>query len=110
MSLMENWLQLDTQIDAVVAHNDEMALGAYDALVAAGKDKETLVIGIDGIEAAFKSVKEGGLKASILQDSKSIAEVSIDVALKLAAGETVESKYDIPYALVTIDNVDEYLK
>lgn len=110
MSLMENWLQLDAKIDAVVAHNDEMALGAYDALVAAGKDKETIVIGIDGIDAAFKSVKEGGLKASILQDSKTIAEVSIDVALKLAAGETVEPQYDIPYALVTIDNVDEYLK
>lgn len=110
MSLMENWLQLDAKIDAVVAHNDEMALGAYDALVAAGKDKETIVIGIDGIDAAFKSVKEGGLKASILQDSKSIAEASIDVALKLAAGETVEPQYDIPYALVTIDNVDEYLK
>lgn len=109
MSLMENWLQLGTQIDAVVAHNDEMALGAYDALVAAGKQDDTIVIGIDGIEAAFNSVKEGGLKASILQDSKTIAEVSVDVALKLAAGETVDKEYDIPYALVTIDNVDEYL-
>lgn len=109
MTLMENWLQLGTEIDAVVAHNDEMALGAYDALEAAGKADSTIVIGIDGIKAAFESVRDGGLTASILQDSKTIAEASIDVALKLAKGETVDPEYDIPYALVTKENVAEYL-
>ncbi len=109
MSLMENWLQLGTQIDAVVAHNDEMALGAYDALADAGKADETIIIGIDGIAAAFESVNEGGLTASILQDSKTIAETSIDVAVKLANGETIEKEYDIPYTLVTKDNVADFL-
>jgi ABC-type sugar transport system substrate-binding protein len=107
---MENWVQLNSQINAVVAHNDEMALGAYDALKAAGKADNIFIIGIDGIAAAFQSVKDGGLTASILQDSKTIAERSIDAAIKLANGGTVEKLDDIPYALVTKDNVDEFLK
>jgi ABC-type sugar transport system substrate-binding protein len=110
MALMENWLQLGTQIDAVVAHNDEMALGAYDALKAAGKAESTFIIGIDGIAAAFKSVNEGGLTASILQDSKSIAEKSIDVAVMIAKGESIDKEYDIPFTLVTKENVADFLK
>lgn len=47
MSLMETWLQEGEEIDAVVAQNDEMALGAYDAIVDAGKEAEIKVIGID---------------------------------------------------------------
>lgn len=108
MALMENWMQLGTQIDAVVAHNDEMALGAYDALAAGGVDKLPFIIGIDGIAAAVDCVEEGGMTASILQDSKSIAEASIDVAIKLAKGESVDKDNDIPFALITKENVADF--
>ena len=108
MELMENWLQLGTDIDAVVSHNDEMALGAYDALEAAGIT-DIPVIGIDGIEAAVVSVGEGKLSASILQDSKTIGEKAIDVAIDLANGKTVEKEYDIPYQLILQDNYKDFL-
>ena len=66
MSLMETWLQEGEEIDAVVAQNDEMALGAYDAIVDAGKEAEIKVIGIDAIDAAIKSVSAGELDATVL--------------------------------------------
>jgi len=108
MELMENWIQLGADIDAVVAHNDEMALGAYDALEAAGIT-DVPVIGIDGIEAAVISVGEGKLAASILQDSKTIGEKAIDVAIDLANGKSVEEEYDIPYQVITKDNYKDFL-
>lgn len=108
MQLMENWLQMGADIDAVVAHNDEMALGAYDAIVAAGKQEEIPVIGIDAISAAVESVKAGELCATVLQDGAAIGEKSVDVAVMLAKGEEVEKTYDIPYVLLTKDNITEY--
>lgn len=108
MELMENWIQLGADIDAVVAHNDEMALGAYDALEAAGIT-DVPVIGIDGIEAAVISVGEGKLSASILQDSKTIGEKAIDVAIDLANGKSVEKEYDIPYQVITKENYKDFL-
>lgn len=109
MELMENWLQLGADIDAVVAHNDEMALGAYDALEAAGIT-DVPVIGIDGIQAAVESVGAGKMKASILQDSKTIGSKAIDVAIDLANGKTVEEEYDIPYQLIEKENYTDFLE
>ena len=108
MSLMENWLQTGAQIDAVVAHNDDMALGAYDALVDAGLDGEILCIGIDAIAAAMQSVAAGELGATVLQDSYGIGAKGIEVALKAVAGETLESTYYIDPVLLTIDNIGDY--
>lgn len=108
MSLMENWLQTGAQIDAVVAHNDDMALGAYDALVDAGLDGEILCIGIDAIAAAMQSVAAGELDATVLQDSYGIGAKGIEVALKAVAGETLESTYYIDPVLLTIDNIGDY--
>lgn len=108
MQLMENWIQLGADIDAVVAHNDEMALGAYDALEAAGLT-DVPIIGIDGIEAAVKSVGEGKVTASILQDSKTIGAKAVDIAVDLANGKEVDKEYDIPYQLITKDNYTEFL-
>ena len=108
MSLMENWRQTGAQIDAVVAHNDDMALGAYDALVDAGLDGEILCIGIDAIAAAMQSVAAGELDATVLQDSYGIGAKGIEVALKAVAGETLESTYYIDPVLLTIDNIGDY--
>jgi ABC-type sugar transport system substrate-binding protein len=110
MDTMENWLQTGEEIKAVVAHNDEMALGAYDALVAAGLADQIPVIGIDAIPAALKSVSEGGLSATVLQDAVAIGEETVDVAVMLAKGEKVDELYDIPFVLITPDTVADYLK
>jgi ABC-type sugar transport system substrate-binding protein len=108
MALMETWLQTGQDIDAVVAHNDEMALGAYDAIASAGLEDKIKVIGIDAIDAAKKSVAAGELNATVLQDVESIADKTIDVALAMCKGEEVDDVYYIDPILLTSDNIGDY--
>ncbi len=107
MSLMENWLQTGEQIDGVMAENDEMALGALVAIEAAGKLGEIKVCGLDAIKDALDSVKAGVMDATVFQDSVGQAQNSVRLAVKAAQGEQVETM-DIPFELVTIENVDSY--
>ncbi|RBW68551.1 sugar ABC transporter substrate-binding protein [Bacillus taeanensis] len=108
LTLMENWLNTGKQIDAVVANNDEMAIGAIMALEAAGKLDETVVAGIDATPAALKLVKEGKLDVTVFQDAVGQGVGSIQTAVKAANGESVEDVI-VPYQLVTKENVEEYL-
>lgn len=111
MTLMENWIQAyGDQINAVFCQNDEMALGALNALVQAGKKDNVLVVGVDAIDDALQSVKDGKMDATVYQDCKGQAEGAIEAAYKLAKGESVEKEILIPFILVTTENVDEYLK
>lgn len=111
MTLMENWIQAyGDQINAVFCQNDEMALGALNALVQAGKKDNVLVVGVDAIDDALQSVKDGKMDATVYQDCKGQAEDAIEAAYKLAKGESVEKEILIPFILVTTENVDEYLK
>ena len=108
MNLMETWLQLGEDIHAVVAHNDEMALGAYDAISDAGKAGEIKVIGIDAIDAALASVAAGEMDATVLQDVETIGKRTIDVAVMMCQGQQVDPVYNIDPVLLTIDNVGDY--
>ena len=110
MALMENWLQTGKTINAVVAQNDEMAMGAYNAIAAAGKQGEIPVVGIDAIADALQSVKDGGLLCTVLQNYTSQAQTAVDVVVKAANGEQVDDWYDVPFELVTKDNIGDYLK
>ena len=111
MTLMENWIQAyGDQINAVFCQNDEMALGALNALVQAGKKDNVLVVGVDAIDDALQSVKDGKMDATVYQDCKGQAEGAIEAAYKLAKGESVEKEILIPFILVTTENVDDYLK
>lgn len=111
MTLMENWIQAyGDQINAVFCQNDEMALGALNALVQADKKDNVLVVGVDAIDDALHSVKDGKMDATVYQDCKGQAEGAIEAAYKLAKGESVEKEILIPFILVTTENVDEYLK
>jgi len=108
IKLMENWIQTGNKIDAVVANNDEMAIGAIMALEEAGKLDETLVAGIDATPAALEYVKDGKLKVTVFQDAVGQGTAAIDLAVKAANGEKVEDVI-VPYQLVTQENVDEYI-
>ncbi len=110
MDLMQNWLQAyGEDIDAVFCQNDEMALGALNALIQAGQKENIIVVGVDAIDDARQSVKAGELDATVFQDCKGQAEGALEAAIKLAKGETVEAEIIIPFILVTAENVDEYL-
>lgn len=110
LNLMENWLASGRKIDAVIAQNDEMALGAYKAIEASGKQKEILVIGIDAIQDALKAVYEGKLVGTVFQDAKGQGALSVELAYKLIKGEKVEHNVYIPFKLITRENLNDFHK
>src|SRR5690606_17717722 len=98
MNVMENILQSHKDIQAVFAHNDEMALGALEAIQAAKKD--ILVVGFDAIEDAVKAVEKGDMAATIAQKPEEMGRVAAEVAVKAAKGEKVEKFYPVELELI----------
>ncbi|MGG4264693.1 ribose ABC transporter substrate-binding protein RbsB [Peribacillus simplex] len=78
LNVMENILQGKKDIQAVFAHNDEMALGAIEAIKAAGKD--IIVVGFDGNDDALKAVENGELKATIAQQPALIGKEAVNAS------------------------------
>lgn len=108
LNLMENWLSTGKEINAVISQNDEMALGAYKAIEAAGKQDKIIVIGIDAISDALKAVNEGKLCATVFQNARGQGALAIDVAVKILNGEKVEHLNYIPFQLVTKENLGDF--
>jgi ribose transport system substrate-binding protein len=98
LNVMENILQSHKDIQAVFAHNDEMALGALEAIQAAKKD--ILVVGFDAIEDAVKAVEKGDMAATIAQKPEEMGRVAAEVAVKAAKGEKVEKFYPVELELI----------
>lgn len=99
LNVMENTLQGNNDVEAVFAHNDEMALGAVEAIQAAGKD--VIVVGFDGIEDALNAVEAGDLTATIAQQPDLMGQEAITAAEKVLSGEEVEDIIKVPLDLVT---------
>ncbi|ATU95227.1 sugar ABC transporter substrate-binding protein [Phyllobacterium zundukense] len=107
--LMTNWLSSGLEFDAVIANNDEMAIGAIQALKAAGRSMDSVVIGgIDATDDALYAMAAGDLDVTVFQDAVGQGKGSIDAALKLAKGEALERKLYIPFVLVTKGNMAEF--
>ncbi|MFQ7133190.1 MAG: substrate-binding domain-containing protein, partial [Dorea formicigenerans] len=107
MTLMETWLTTyGDEINAVVAENDEMALGARQAIEDGGYDIPC--IGIDGITDAVTAVKEGRMIASDFQDAEGQISGAIDAAIKVLDGKEVEKEIWIPFQMITKDNVADF--
>jgi inositol transport system substrate-binding protein len=110
-NLMTNWLSKGMQFDAVVSNNDEMAIGALQAMKSAGVDtKKAIVGGVDATQDALASMKAGDLKVTVFQDAAGQGKGAVDAALALAAGKPVEKKVYIPFQLVTPANMDQFMK
>ena len=107
LSLTENWIQTGKKLDAIVAQNDEMALGASRA--AAASKLDIPVIGIDAIPDALKAVRDGKLAATVFQDARGQGAGAVDLANKLANGQKVEKTLYIPFQLVTKANLDKFM-
>jgi ABC-type sugar transport system substrate-binding protein len=109
MDLMTNWLSSGVEFDAVVSNNDEMAIGAIQAMKAAGMDmKEVIVGGVDATQDALPAMAAGDLDVTVFQNAAGQGQGAVDAALKLAAGEDVEQKVYIPFELVTPENLKDY--
>ncbi|SFN79928.1 ribose-binding protein [Proteiniclasticum ruminis] len=99
LSVMENILQAQTEIDAVFAHNDEMALGALEAIKASGRD--ILVVGFDATADAKAAVEDGSMAATVEQLPKMIGSLGVENAMKVINGESVEKTIPVNLQLVT---------
>ena len=102
MSVMENMLQANPDIQAVFAANDEMALGAMEAISGAGKD--IMVVGFDATDDAIASIKAGQMAGTIAQQPELIGSTAVEYALKLIAGESIPKSVPVEVTLITKDN------
>ncbi len=101
LSVMENIIQGHKNIDAVFAHNDEMALGALEALESQNMLEDVIVVGFDATDDAVKAVEDGRLDATIAQQPDLIGEEAVNAAGKLANGEELEDFIPVELQLVT---------
>ena len=108
LEIMENWLQSGDQIDVVCANNDEMALGAIEALKNANKLDEVLVGGVDATADALAAMAAGELEVTVFQDANGQGGGGVEAAVKLVNGESVPDLIDIPYQLVTPENMADF--
>jgi inositol transport system substrate-binding protein len=109
-TLMTNWLSTGTAFDGVLANNDEMALGAIQAMKAAGIDMAAVsVSGVDATQDALASMQAGELDITVFQNAAAQGGGALDAAVKLSKGEAVDQKVYIPFELVTPANIANYL-
>ena len=106
MSVMENILQANGDVQAVFAANDEMALGAVEAISGAGK--KVMVVGFDATDDAIEAIKAGRMAGTIAQQPALIGSTAVDNAVKLINGETIEKSIPVEVTLVTKDNADSF--
>ena len=102
MTVMENMLQANGDIQAVFAANDEMALGAMEAILGAGKT--IMVVGFDATDDAIASIKEGKMAATIAQQPALIGSTAVENAIKLINGESIAKSIPVEVTLITKEN------
>ncbi|TWI46297.1 inositol transport system substrate-binding protein [Pseudomonas duriflava] len=111
MDLTSNWTLAGVNFDAVVANNDEMAIGAAMALQQLGKPKgSTPIVGVDGLPDGLAAIKRGMLAATVFQDPWGQATSAMQSAIKMINGESVETNVWVPYQLVLPDQVAVFEK
>lgn len=109
LEVLETILQAHPDLDAVFCGNDAMAMGAYQALLAAGKAGKVKVFGFDGADDVVKSVAEGKIAATVMQFPKTMARTAAENADKYFKGErTFPQRLPVAVELVTADNVAKY--
>lgn len=102
MTVMENVLQSASDVKGVFAHNDEMALGALEAV--AGKDIQ--IVGFDATDDAVAAVKDGKMAATVAQHPDKMGETAVNTAISLINGEDVEKSIPVEVTLITKENAE----
>lgn len=110
MRITEDWLQKYSDIAAIVADNDDMSVGAMNAVMNAGRKKDIVIIGTDAIDDALTAVKAGNLDGTVFQNAAEQGKQAITVAYDIASGKTVEKNTMVPFVLITKDNISKYSK
>src|SRR5436190_20122162 len=103
-NVFQNMLQAHPDIDSVFACSDLMALGAIEAIRAAGKTGTIKVIGFDALDDAKKAIAAGTMEASVAQFPSEMGKAAVESAVKVIRGETLPADINVKLALVTKDN------
>jgi len=104
-NVFQNMLQAHPDVDTVFACSDLMALGAVEAIAAAGKTGKIRVIGFDALDDAKKAIAAGTMAASVAQFPSEMGRAAVESAVKVIRGETVPPDIKVKLELVTKDNV-----
>ena len=99
LNVMENILQAQSDIDAVFAHNDEMALGAIKAIESSNRN--IIVVGFDGTGDAVTAVKGGAMLATVAQQAARIGSIGVETADAILKGKSVAKYSPVPLQLIT---------
>ena len=108
LNVAENILQANPNIAGIFAQNDEMALGAVQALGDSAGD-EVKVVGFDAIEDALSAIQDGTINATVAQQPAEIGSLGVENAISVINGESVEENIPVEVQLVTPENVSEFL-
>ncbi|MGH6808978.1 MAG: substrate-binding domain-containing protein [Ensifer adhaerens] len=109
MDLTTNWITAGRPIDVIFANNDEMAIGAIQALKAAGISMDdVIVVGIDATQDGLAAMAAGDLDVTVFQNAKGQSASAVDAAAALAQGKSIEKAVWVPFELVTPKNMAEY--
>ncbi len=110
MMKTEDWLnRFGDDLKAIASNNDDMALGAIQALKDGGRD-DILIVGVDATLDGLKALENGDLTATVFQDAAGQGGGAIELAYKAAKGEEQEQEKWIDFKLVTPENLDDFLK
>ena len=108
--LMTNWISAGLDFNIVFANNDEMAIGAIQALKSAGISMDDVIVGgVDATEDALMSMQAGDLDVTVFQNAAAQGAGAVDAAADLVAGKSLPNFVVIPFELVTPANLDQYL-
>jgi ribose transport system substrate-binding protein len=109
MEVMESMLQTYPNVNAVFCGNDAMAMGAYQAVLAAGKTDQVIIFGFDGAADVVEAIRQGKIEATGMQFPKTMAKTAAEYADKYIKGErNFNQNVLIPVELVTIENANNY--
>ena len=109
MNYMEDWIQSNSKIDAIISMNDNMCAGALEAIKGNSNYSKILSYGVDGTAEACLLIKDGKMTSTCLQNAYTLAEKVMATAHDLLTGKEkkVETRIDCP--LITKDNVQQYI-
>lgn len=110
MRFMEDWVQANDKIDAIIAMNDNMAAGALEVVKDDPKFAKILAYGVDGTAEAMLLIQEGRLTSTALQNAYDLAAKNISVAHDLLTGKIQQIDTDIDCPLVTKENVAQFIE
>jgi inositol transport system substrate-binding protein len=110
VTVVENWLASGVKIDAIVANNDEMAIGAVLVLEEKKMKDKVLVTGVDATSDALKFIADKRLDMTVFQNGGAQGRGAVQTAVKLVNKESVPTFTAIPFEPVTYDNYKKYMK